>query len=113
MRAGLIGFILGLLVGAGAVILLPSWEYLLPKTYVVRSVESFFPNEAQDVQATFMVYRTGKSGHVQELFCHLPPGFELAQTTDDPAHGIRRLRVGGVAERYAFGEIAYLCEVVD
>lgn len=75
------------------------------QTYTVERVSSHHPSrDGGNSQTHLMVYKSGNSGHVKKVFCHFAP---------DVGHpyNVTKVKVGGVAEVYMFGEEARYCYV--
>jgi len=108
-----VGLLIGILLGAGGASLVALGGFEETKVYSVRSISSHYPHAQRDSQTTLVVYREGSSGHVREILCHFPPGLSLPRDETGAWGGIKRVRVGAVAQEYAFGEVGYICEIVE
>ena len=102
MRRGItIIFMLTILLGC---------ELLGGKVYYVSKVKSYYPYSDKNTQAYLIVYKNGKSGHVEEVFCEFPPNFLLKGNEKDGWTGIEKVRVKGKAREWLMGSVSYYCE---
>jgi len=109
-----LGFGLGLATGVLLVIAVQAiYPRIAGRVYAVRSVQSYYPHENENTQVTLIVYEKGESGHVKEVLCLFPPGFQLQGDSEHGWTGIRKVRVEGVAQEFAYGKIGYRADKIE
>jgi hypothetical protein len=109
-----LGFGLGLATGVLLVLTVQSvHSSIAGRVYVVRSVQGYYPHENENTQVTLILYEKGESGHVKEVLCLFPPGFQLQGDSEHGWTGIRRVRIKGVAQEFAYGRIGYRADKIE
>ena len=81
--------------------------------YSVKTIQSHYPQQNGNSQTTVIVYLSGESGHVKEILCHFPPDVILQSSPETGWTGLKKVKVGGVAERYFMGVVGYYCWKVE
>ena len=79
--------------------------------YNVVEVLEHNPRPGQNSDTTLRIKVDG-AGHVVDVICWFPPKFSLDGNANDGWTGIAKIRVGDVANVYAFGVKAFWCERV-
>ena len=109
-----LGFVLGFATGVLLVIAVQSvYPIMAGRVYAVRSVQSYYPHDTENTQVTLVVYEKGESGHVKEMLRLFPPGFQLQGDSEHGWTGIRRVRVKGVAQEFAYGKVGYRADKLE
>ena len=81
------------------------------KIYTVHSVGSHSYYSNANSQTDLVVFTKGETGHVLNIHCAFPPGFNL---TDEDMDGGWKVKVSDeVYQVYAFGVTSYFCERVE
>lgn len=75
------------------------------RTYTVREVKSYYPHQNENDQLYLIVYETGNSGFVKEVFCELPP---MSNIVD-----IKKITVKGKARDWIMSDPSYFCERLE
>ena len=103
-----IQIVVGIIIG---IVITVAWFTLKDsgaKVYTVHSVQSHYAYENANSQTQLIV--KGKTGHVREVFCGFPPGFQL---TEEEMKGGWKVKVTNeVSQSFLLGETSYCCERV-
>lgn len=96
-----IGIIIGAVLSWGYFVYLPS---KVGSIHQVKSIKNHHPKENDNSETSLLVYLSGNSGHVKEVLCQFAPG------TIVTLQGLKKIKIKGASQQYAFGVTGYYCE---
>ena len=107
-------FFLGLVVGICLSVLWFSFsEKMFGKIYMVKSIQSHYPQGEQNSETTLIVYLKGNSGHTKKILCAFPPSLRLVGNNEIVWAGLKKVKIKGPAQQYMFGKISYYAEKIE